>query len=147
VKREAGRVRVRYLTVTVRGQDKPIKTPPEPSQNLRELLLRHKQPLYKGWAKFPVFMPPLPIGNCHGHGICGACMVRVVDNPAGLTDRTPAEVRRLGPTSPQSRLACQAWVCGDVTLDLRKTSLSDEAGLLAEAESARADHKAAFAGE
>jgi ferredoxin len=128
----------RNITVTVRDHDRVLKVAPEPSQNLRTVLKRAKLPLY---AKIFGISLLGQIVNCGGRGSCGRCLVRVVDNPAGLTDRTPTEIRKLGPTSPQARLACQAWVCGDITLDLGKTALNSKAALLEEADEARKAHE------
>ncbi len=128
----------RTIKVTVRDHDREIKVTPEPAQNLRMVLKRAKLPLYGKILGLQVLGN---IANCHGAGSCGRCLVRVVDNPAGLTDRTPAEIRKLGPTSPQARLACQAFVCGDVTVDLGKTSLNSKERLLLEAEEARKAHE------
>lgn len=123
----------RKLRVTILEHDRVIEIPPVPSQNLRVLLLKNKLPLYKGLAK---------LTNCRGRGICGTCMVRVVDNPAGLTDRNEVELHRLGAHSPQARLACQAFICGDITVDLAKTSPSDGVRIAAEADDARRAHAA-----
>jgi len=131
---------VRYLKVSVRNLDKEIKV--RPSANLREVLLGAKLTIYPktlgmqwlGNSKLPI------LGNCGGHGICGKCNVRVVDNPAGLSDRTKSEEKFLRSASPQARLACQAQVCGDVTVDVRKTSLNSATALLDEADAARQNH-------
>lgn len=131
---------VRYLKVSVRNLDKEIKVRPAgsvASTNLRMVLKKAKVPLY------PPVLGSLFLGqmaNCGGKGLCGKCGVRVVDNPAGLTDRTPSETKLLGATSPQARLACQAQVCGDVTVDVRKTSLNSATALLDEADAARQNH-------
>ncbi len=119
---------MRYLKVNIRDQNRTLKSLPEPSQNLRKLLLQNKVNLYKGMNRFL---------NCRGKGLCGTCLVRVVDNPAGLTDKTPIEKKMLWASSPQARLACQAWICGDVAIDSRKTDLSDEKHIADEAKEAR----------
>jgi ferredoxin len=95
--------------VLVKEQDIEFKC--EPGANLRVEMLKNKAKLYKGIHR---------LINCHGHGLCGSCLVRVESNPAGLTDRTPTENSKLFGANPQIRLACQAEVCGDieVTTDL-----------------------------
>ncbi len=74
--------------------------------NLREALLAQNIDLYSNGAQ---------IFNCHGHGICGTCMVKVegtVSAPAQL------EMTRMGfpPHSSHKdrRLSCQVKVLGDV---------------------------------
>jgi len=92
-------------------QDQDIEFKAEPSSNLREQMLKHGCKLYKGIHR---------LINCHGHGMCGSCLVRVESNPAGLTDRTETENGKLFGANPHIRLACQAEICGDiaVTTDL-----------------------------
>lgn len=126
---------VRYLNVSVRNLDKEVKA--LPATNLRVALKGAKVRIYP-----PVLGSSLlgQLANCGGKGLCGKCVIRVVDNPAGLTDRTPSETKLLGPTSPQARLACQAQICDDVTIDVRKTQLNSVKGILEEAEAARANH-------
>lgn len=121
--------RVRYLKVQIRGENTEFEVAPDPSTNLRVALLKHKQKLYKGIHK---------LANCRGKGICGSCMVRVVDNPGGLTDKTPSEAKRLWAASPQTRLACQAFICGDIEVDLAKFDVRHEAEQQEEAKDARA---------
>lgn len=119
---------MRYLKVKIRGKDKVLETTPDPARNLRQLLMKHKLSPYKGIFK---------LANCHGKGLCGACSVRVVDNPGGLTDKTEVEAKKLWAASPQTRLSCQAWVCGDIEIDLDKITVASEEEMREEAVDAR----------
>gem|GEM_PF-3373166 len=121
---------MRYLKVTVRNVDKEIKVSPEPARNLRKVLLANKVQIYSGLFKFM---------NCHGKGLCGSCTVRVVDNPAGLTDKTPHEAHKLRKSSPQTRLACLAHICDDITIDTNKIDLDAAEGMAREARESRGE--------
>jgi ferredoxin len=76
------------------------------STNLREVLLEQNLDLYSPGAK---------ILNCHGHGICGTCLVQV---EGAVSAPTQMERTRMGfpPHSAHQdrRLACQVKVLGDV---------------------------------
>lgn len=89
-------------------EDQNIRFEAPAGGNLRKELLQHKVKLYHGVHR---------LLNCHGKGMCGACLVRVVSNPSGLTDRTETEQRMLFETNPHVRLACQAELCGDVVVN------------------------------
>jgi len=102
--------------VTVEDQDITFKA--SAGANLREAMLKHKAKLYHGLFN--------KLFNCHGHGLCGTCLVRVTSNPAGLTDRSEVEKKKLFESSPNTRLACQAEICGDVTVNCEAEYLSDE---------------------
>ncbi len=91
--------------VLVKEQEIEFKS--EPGANLRVEMLKNKAKLYKGIHRF---------ANCHGHGLCGSCLVRVESNPAGLTDRTETENAKLFGANPHIRLACQAEICGDIEI-------------------------------
>ncbi len=74
--------------------------------NLREALLEQEIDLYSIGAK---------VFNCHGHGICGTCLVEV----KGLvSEPTQVEMSRMAfpPHSAhkERRLSCQVTVLGDV---------------------------------
>ncbi len=58
---------------------------------------------------------------CAGAGVCGTCHVIVVDGMANLSEATDDEldtVEQQAGNTPESRLACQAVVNGDVTVRL-----------------------------
>jgi len=74
--------------------------------NLREALLEQDIDLYSNGAQ---------IFNCHGHGLCGTCLVQVegtVSEPTKLENTRMA----LPPNSGHKdrRLSCQVEVLGDV---------------------------------
>lgn len=99
-------------------EDQDISFRVNAGANLREALLKHKARLYHGLFN--------RLFNCHGHGMCGTCLVRVTSNPAGLTDRTEVEKRKLFESNPNTRLACQAEVCGDVIVNCEPEYLGGE---------------------
>jgi ferredoxin len=74
--------------------------------NLREALLEQDIDLYSNGAQ---------IFNCHGHGICGTCMVKV---EGAVSEPTKLETTRMAfpPHSGHKdrRLSCQVKVLGDV---------------------------------
>ncbi len=74
--------------------------------NLRESLLNQNIDLYNSGAK---------VLNCHGHGTCGTCLVKVEGK---VSERTLIETIRMA-VQPHSnckdlRLSCQVKVLGDV---------------------------------
>jgi ferredoxin len=74
--------------------------------NLREALLEQDIDLYSNGAQ---------IFNCHGHGICGTCMVKVegiVSEPTTLETTRMAFPPHSG--HKDRRLSCQVTVLGDV---------------------------------
>lgn len=74
--------------------------------NLREALLAQNIELYSEGAK---------VFNCHGHGICGTCLVEV---EGAVSEPTKMETNRMAfpPHSGHKdrRLSCQVKVIGDV---------------------------------
>ncbi len=74
--------------------------------NLREALLAQDIDLYSEGAK---------VFNCHGHGICGTCLVEVEGE---VSEPTKMEANRMAfpPHSAHKdrRLSCQVKVVGDV---------------------------------
>jgi ferredoxin len=74
--------------------------------NLREALLAQDIDLYSEGAK---------VFNCHGHGICGTCLVGVEGK---VSEPTKMEANRMAfpPHSAhkERRLSCQVKVMGDV---------------------------------
>jgi ferredoxin len=74
--------------------------------NLREALLEQDIHLYSNGAQ---------ILNCHGHGMCGTCLVQVegaVSAPTQLETMRMALPPNYG--HKERRLACQTKVLGDV---------------------------------
>jgi ferredoxin len=74
--------------------------------NLREALLEQNIDLYSNGAQ---------LFNCHGHGICGTCLVKV---EGAVSEPTTLETTRMAfpPNSGHKdrRLSCQVQVLGDV---------------------------------
>ena len=62
----------------------------------------------------------IPVASsCHGDGVCAKCRVKIISSPSHLTANTRLETElRLKHQIPANeRLACQADVLGDVTVD------------------------------
>lgn len=60
---------------------------------------------------------------CGGRAKCGRCLVRIRSGNRFLSPRTPAEETRLAAldvlhSDPESRLACQCHVRGDVEIEV-----------------------------
>jgi len=66
------------------------------------------------------------IFNCHGLGLCQACMVEVfAKRPMDLSPRTAMEEKKLKKYSnPNLRLACQVRVHGNVRVKTQPVELS-----------------------
>jgi len=65
--------------------------------------------LYKGMNK---------LTNCGGAGQCSLCMVDVVEGSENLSPLTAVEQKRLAKKPPTYRMACQALIEGDVTVEI-----------------------------
>jgi ferredoxin len=78
----------------------------EQATNLREALLAQDIHLYSDGAQ---------ILNCHGHGLCGTCLVQV-EGPVSAPTQLETMRMALPPNSghKERRLACQTKVLGDV---------------------------------
>jgi ferredoxin len=74
--------------------------------NLREALLAQDIDLYNAGAK---------IFNCHGHGICGTCLVQV-EGSVSVPTAAETHPTLLHPqlNDNKRRLACQTKVLGDL---------------------------------
>lgn len=75
--------------------------------NLREQAIENDIEIYKGISK---------VFNCRGNGKCGTCLVEVIAGTANLSAQTVAELQKLKQKPTHYRLACQAWVKGDVAV-------------------------------
>ena len=86
------------------AEGKTFEVPEE--TNLRQALLAQDIDIYSEGAK---------VFNCHGHGICGTCLVQVEGT---VSEPTKLETNRMAfpPHSAhkERRLACQVKVLGDV---------------------------------
>ncbi|KAF3447209.1 hypothetical protein FNV43_RR12389 [Rhamnella rubrinervis] len=68
---------------------------------LRNIMLENKIDVYTTFRK---------VANCGGRGLCGTCIVEVVDGTDLLSERTDKERRRLKRKPESWRLACQTMV-------------------------------------
>jgi len=57
--------------------------------------------------------------QCGGYGQCGTCVVDVVEGGQNLTPRTAVEEKMLRKRPSSCRLACQAMVQGDVSIETK----------------------------
>jgi len=74
--------------------------------NLRKVALLHDVPVYKGIDEKI---------NCQGNGLCGTCIVEVVEGAGNLSPKTRREKLRLKGQPANRRLSCQCHVMGDIT--------------------------------
>jgi len=93
-------------------------------ENLRKLLLRSGLTLYD--PKTKRFDQPYATGDCAGEGICGTCLVKVVDGASSLSPRDPTEelITRGRPRS--WRAACRCVVGADNTPATLKIALKPQ---------------------
>jgi ferredoxin len=82
--------------------------------NLREALLRAGVPLYRGLRV---------LFNCGGQARCTSCAVFVAEGAGALSPRTPLEKQRVPDPPEGMRLACQANVRGDCSVDPSKKTV------------------------
>lgn len=75
--------------------------------NLRGVALAHEVEIYDG---------PFKLSNCRGLGLCGTCVVEILEGMQNLTPRTKAENSKLKGLPQTFRLACQCQVRGDVSV-------------------------------
>ena len=75
--------------------------------NLRGVALAHGVEIYEG---------PFKISNCRGLGLCGTCVVEILEGMENLSPKTKAEKSKLKDLSPTLRLSCQCQVRGDVSV-------------------------------
>ena len=75
--------------------------------NLRKVALLHDVEVYKGIAQ---------ITNCLGNGLCGECMMEVVEGAENLSPKTLREQFnfKLRGKPANYRLSCQCAVMGDI---------------------------------
>ena len=73
--------------------------------NLRKVALLHGVGVYKGIDQKI---------NCQGNGLCGTCIVEIVEGAEHLSPKTRREKLRLKGRPASRRLSCQCQVMGDV---------------------------------
>lgn len=79
-----------------------------PGSSLRLTLQNADVELYTGMAK---------LTNCGGAGQCSQCLVNVIEGGDNLSPRTTVEESRLKKKPSTYRMACQALINGDVTVE------------------------------
>lgn len=73
--------------------------------NLRKVALLHGVEVYDGlYRKL----------NCRGNGVCGTCVMEIVDGASRVSPRTLRERVRLKGKPSNYRLSCQCQVMGDL---------------------------------
>jgi ferredoxin len=77
--------------------------------NLRKVALAHGVEVYKG-----IHQLPPPIGNCGGNGLCGTCVMEIVEGAENLSPPTLRERVKMKGKPATYRLSCQCQVMGDV---------------------------------
>ena len=77
--------------------------------NLRKVALTNGVEVYK-----PIHKLPPPVGNCRGNGMCGFCVMEIVEGIESLSPRTLREQLKLKDKPENHRLSCQCQVMGDI---------------------------------
>ena len=73
--------------------------------NLRKVALMQDVPVYK----------PLDEKiNCRGNGLCGTCVMEIVEGLDNLSPKTRRELLKLSGQPENRRLSCQCQLMGDV---------------------------------
>lgn len=107
------------------GVKPPLAPMPEDGANIsgaKSLLLQAAGQLYpagEGETILEVMGPEGPTADCGGRGACGKCVVKAIP-PENLFPPAGEEIRLLGEEAIGRglRLACQARIKGDVTLEI-----------------------------
>ena len=73
--------------------------------NLRKVGLLQDIEMYKG---------PDQLLNCRGNGLCGTCLVEIVDGLENVSPKNFRERRALKGKPDNIRLSCQCQVMGDI---------------------------------
>jgi ferredoxin len=96
------------VAVTVQQAGEPdVVLQIESDSQLRAAMIANKVDLYTTWGK---------VANCGGGGTCGTCIVDIrAASDECLTERSPAEEKKLRGKPATWRLACQTFVGDGVT--------------------------------
>ncbi len=78
--------------------------------NLREKAVQNQIDIYTFKGKMM---------NCGGYGQCGLCRVEIVEGMENLSPRTDFEEKKLAKRPANHRLACQAMVNGEVSVNTK----------------------------
>lgn len=73
--------------------------------NLRKVALMQEVPVYK---------PIEEKLNCRGNGLCGTCVMEIVEGLDHLSPKTRRELVKLNGQPANHRLSCQCQVMGDI---------------------------------
>jgi ferredoxin len=73
--------------------------------NLRKVALLNGVEVYKGINQ---------IANCRGNGLCGTCVMEIVEGLESLSSKTLREHFKLRGKPASYRLSCQCQVLGDI---------------------------------
>ena len=73
--------------------------------NLRKVALLNGVEVYKGIDR---------LANCHGNGLCGTCVMQIVEGMENLSPKTLREQFKLKVRPASYRLSCQTQIMGDV---------------------------------
>jgi ferredoxin len=73
--------------------------------NLRKVALLHGVEVYKGVDR---------IANCRGNGLCGTCVMEIVEGLENISTKTLREQFKLKGKPANYRLSCQSQVLGDI---------------------------------
>ena len=104
VKRKKVEVPIPYLTIVGGNSGEVVE-----GTILRNAIQTSGSELYRGMDKMT---------NCGGVGQCKACAVEVLEGADNLSPRTATEEKILARKGPSFRLACQAFVSGDVKVEV-----------------------------
>ena len=80
--------------------------------------------------------------QCGGYGQCGTCVVDIVEGAQNLTPRTAVEEKMLRKRPSSCRLACQAMVQGDISVETKPDKKESLKRAKAEAAAKRAAEEA-----
>ena len=102
-----------HVTVEVEDDDGKVTTlePALAGDNLRLLLLHKHVPLYDG--SLPRLDQPHLTNDCGGEGICGTCMVQVLQGMDHLNAKGPQEQSLLHDRPSSWRAACKTVIGAD----------------------------------
>jgi len=73
--------------------------------NLREATLKHGIDVYTGVDR---------VANCRGNGLCGTCVMEIVEGVENISPKTAFEKFNLKGKPDNIRLSCQAEVLGNI---------------------------------
>ena len=93
-------------------ENKEIEVPP--GTNLRKAALQAG--VYTNNGINGYFVTLNKFLNCHGLGLCGTCVVEILEGMENLSPKTKAEKKKLKGLPETFRLSCRCEVRGDVAV-------------------------------